>query len=116
AHLDLGDEGGPTVLRVRGPDLCVRVRDPVGVPRAALAQVVAAVVPGQADVAGGRIQGDGRIELAVRGAVVVHPDRWAPVGSVVVRVLDHDVHVVALVRRLLGPDLIQAADGGAASS
>src|SRR5262249_4380156 len=96
------------VRRVRRPDLRVVVGDAVRVPASSGTQVVARVVPGDGHGTARLVEGDGLHELAVRRVVVVQPDGRAPGRPLVVGVLEHDVDVVVLVRRLLAPDEVDA--------
>src|SRR5207244_12474726 len=109
AHPEIRGERRPTVRRVGGPYLGIVVWHSVGVTWPARAEIVTAVVPGDRHIPAGLVDGDGRHELAVDRVIAVQPNCRGPRGSVVVGVLEHDVGVVAFVRRLLGPDGIHPA-------
>src|SRR5262249_10910566 len=73
----------------------------------------ARVVPGDGEVAGRPVEGDGRHELGAARRVVVHLDRGTPGGAVVVRIPREDHCVVALVDRFVEVDEVDAAAVGA---
>src|SRR5205823_3409054 len=68
--------------------------------------------PGEAHVAGQRIDGDRRQELAPGGRVVVHLHWRAPGLTKVVRVFEVNVGVVRLVGGFIGPHRVEPAAGG----
>src|SRR6266508_3709780 len=99
-HPDVRQHRLPAVLAHGGVHDRVVVADPVGVAGTVVPPVVAAVVPGDGEVAGGLVERDARQELAVRRGVVVHPELGAPRGALIVGVPQLDVQVVALVGAL----------------
>src|SRR5262249_7400191 len=102
----VGQEGLAAVGADAGEDL----RGHVGQAR------VARVVPRHGQVAGRLVQGHHGQELAVDPRIIVDADGGSPRRPVVVGVADEDVHIVALVGRLVRVDQVHAAVVGTAAA
>src|SRR5262249_42491705 len=108
ADLLVRREGLTTIGAERAPELGIVVGQAVGGARPAGPQICPGVVPRHCELTAGRIQRELGQELAVLGGVVVHPHWVAPGGTVVIRVTDEDIRVVALVLLLQRVDQVDA--------
>src|SRR5262249_41652347 len=107
----VGQERLPAVGARRGEVLDVggHLLVRVDVPGRAVGEVVAGVVPGDVDVAGGLVDADGLEEPVVVAGAVIHLDRSAPGRSIVVGVADQDLHVVVADGGRVGIDEVKPA-------
>lgn len=102
-------EGAAGITTYRGVDQGIFVRHAVGVAATVVTRSVAGVIPCDRDLAGGGIERNLRVKLAVRPDVIIHSRRVTPGCTVIIRVAQINVGVVALRRLLRDIDEVKPA-------